>query len=83
MIQPCVSNPVIIHLELVHAPHIWDLEHGLIYSVGLFLQSGADEGINAHELELNVGSVERLPFAVLQLFNLDSVHLYNKYGFAV
>lgn len=50
MIEPCVSDPVVINLELVHSPYIGDLEHCFIYTIGFLLQSLADERIDAHKL---------------------------------
>lgn len=78
MIQPSVPNPIIVHFELVHSPHIWDLEHGFINTISVLLQSGADERVNTDKLQLDVIGIKRLPLAILQLFNLDSVHLMKK-----
>lgn len=75
MIQPGVADSIVVHLELVDAPHVGHLEHGLVGAVGAALQRGAHERVDAHELQLHVGSLERLPLALLQLFDLDSVYL--------
>ena len=75
MIQPSVSNSVVINLELVDAPNVRNLEDSLVHAIGFLLQCGADEGVDAHKLQLHVCRVERLPFAILQLFNFDSVYL--------
>lgn len=75
MIEPCVSNPVIVDLELVHSPDVGHLEYGLIDSIGLLLKCGTDEWVDANEFQLDVIGFERLPFAILQLVNLDFIHL--------
>lgn len=78
MVKSCVSDSVVINLELVNSPDIRDLEYGLIDTIGLLLQSGADERINAYKLQLDIIGVEWLPFAILQLFNFNPVYLYDE-----
>lgn len=75
MIKSGVPNSVIINLELIHSPHIRHFEYGLIHSIGFLLQSGADEGVNAHKLQLHIIGLKWLPFAIFQLINFDSVYL--------
>lgn len=75
VVQPGVADPVVVHFELVDAPHVGHLEDRLVGAAGLPLERSADERVDAHELQLDVGRFKRLPFPVLELFNLDSVDL--------
>ena len=74
MIKSGVSNSIIINFELVNTPNIRDLEYRLVYTIRLLLQSCADEGINAHKLQLDIVGIKWLPFAILELFNFNPVY---------
>lgn len=73
-VQVRVPHSVVINFELVHAVHVWDFKPGFVHSVGFAFKRRAHKGIDTHEFQLDVASIERLPGVFVEDFYLDRVH---------
>lgn len=73
--EVCVSNTIVVHLELVYAIHIGYLESCFIFTTLLSLERHAHKWINTNKFKLYIVCIIWNPSPFLQLLYLNCVYL--------